>query len=65
MLIDPDADEVDPLRFHGEEVGSPLKGRQDCLDSIPIDSKESRSEIDGNDVEPLMKDKEEMEAEMP
>ena len=26
-LIEPDADEVDPLMSHDEEVGSPLKGR--------------------------------------
>ena len=53
-LIDPYAGEVDPLMFHNEEVGSPLKERQDFLDSIPIDSKEHRLDVDRNDVENVM-----------
>ena len=62
-MIDPDADEVDPLMSHDEEVGSPLNGRQESLDSIPIDSKESRSGVYRNDVEPVMIGNEEVEAE--
>ena len=40
-LIDSDADEVDPLMSHDEEVVSPFKGREEYSNSIPIDSKES------------------------
>ena len=47
-----------------EEVGFHLKGRQKSLDSILIDFKESRSDAEGNDVEPLITDEEEVEAEM-
>ena len=63
-MVNPDADEVDPLTLHNEELGSPLNGRQDSLDSIPINSKESRSDVDGNNVGPLMTGKEDVEAEM-
>ena len=58
VLMDPDVDEVDPLMSWDEEVGSPLKGKWESLDSILIDSKESRSDVHRNDVKPLMIGKE-------
>ena len=42
MLIESDSEEVDPLVSHDEEVGSPLKSREESSNSIPIDSKESK-----------------------
>ena len=62
-LIELDVDEVNPLVSHDEEVGSPFDGRQESLDSIPIDFKESRLDVDGNDVEHFATNKEEVESE--
>ena len=50
-LIESDVDEVDPLMSHDEEVASSLKGREASLHSIPINFKESRSNVDRNDME--------------
>ena len=61
-LIGRGVNEVDSLTSHDEEAGSPLKGKQECLGSNPIGSKESRLDVDGNDVETLMTDEEEVEA---
>ena len=61
-LIERDVDEVDPFMSCDKEVGFPLKGRQESLDSILINSKETKEDIYGNDVGPLMIGKEEVES---
>ena len=49
-LIDSDANEVDPLMSHDEEVESPLKEREEYSNSTPIDSKESSNFLGVEDV---------------
>ena len=46
-----------------EDAGFSLKVREESLDSILINFKESRSDVDGNDVQPLVIGKEDVEAE--
>ena len=43
-------EEVDPFMPCDEDAGFPLKVKEESLDSILINFKESRSDIDGNDV---------------
>ena len=62
-LIGSDVDEVKPLIPHDEEVVSPFYGRYESLYSIPINFKESRLDVDGNDVEHFSTNKEEVESE--
>ena len=49
-FVESDADEVDPFMTHEEGVDSPLKGREESLCSIPIDSKESSNFLGVEDV---------------
>ena len=52
--MDSCADEVDPLIKHEEEVGSPLKGREEYLNPIQIYSKESSNFLGVKDVKTVL-----------
>ena len=62
-LIGSDVEEADPLMSHDEEVGSPLKGRVESLNPAPINFKESRLDVDGDDVEHFAMNKDQIESE--
>ena len=49
-LIESDANEVDPLMAHEEEVVFPLKGRESSSQSKLIDSKEYSNILKGEDT---------------
>ena len=49
-LIDSEADKVGYFMSHDEEVGSPLKGREESSHSKQIDSKESSNLLEGKDA---------------